>query len=379
MIDNIAKIQNIVWFHTGFLGDIVLLSGAMHLVDRQFPEKKQYLVSTKIGVQALAHLRFLKACLTVQKGKGEGLIRQIQGLRRGFNEWGLHRRHSIILRAHGSVRSSLLCLGTGVRTVSHQEGACPWFSSALAARVAVFHEARRLAMLLEPLGIAREEILSAKPCLQAFPDNPLKRENIGYSPRARLVAVAPGSVWGTKRWPAGHFSRLICQLLKREDLHVLLIGSPDEGLVAKKILAYVRAAASSEELLSLSDLTGKTSLDDLRGLYPQLSLLISNDSSPTHYASAFDVPVLTLFGATVPAMGFYPLSRDHACAEVSNLACRPCSDHGPKYCPLGHFRCMKQLSPGSVLARCDQLLGPPSKTLFQGAKTEVERRLRERS
>jgi len=79
-------------------------------------------------------------------------------------------------------------------------------------------------------------------------------------------------------------------------------------------------------------------------------VLVTNDSAPLHLATAVGTPVVAIFGPTVPGFGFGPRGPRDAIVEHPSLACRPCSAHGPQVCPLGHHRCMRELSVASVLA-----------------------------
>lgn len=83
---------------------------------------------------------------------------------------------------------------------------------------------------------------------------------------------------------------------------------------------------------------------------------MTNDSAPQHLASAVGTRTLTLFGPTVPAFGFGPLAPGSDTMGHVSLDCRPCDKHGPAHCPLGHFRCMLELTPASVAARVHELL-----------------------
>jgi heptosyltransferase-2 len=67
-------------------------------------------------------------------------------------------------------------------------------------------------------------------------------------------------------------------------------------------------------------------------------------------------PTLTVFGPTVPAFGFGPLAPGSAAAGVPDLACRPCDPHGPRVCPLGHWRCMREQGPDAVAAAARAVL-----------------------
>jgi hypothetical protein len=100
----------------------------------------------------------------------------------------------------------------------------------------------------------------------------------------------------------------------------------------------------------------------LRGsaaLIARAAALVTNDSAPLHLATAVGTPVVALFGPTVPAFGFGPRGLDDVVLEHDGLACRPCSAHGPRRCPLGHHRCMRELPPGAVAAALAAVLGAP--------------------
>jgi heptosyltransferase-2 len=157
--------------------------------------------------------------------------------------------------------------------------------------------------------------------------------------------VSPGSKWGTKRWLAEKYSALIDELIANDDNAVIVLGSPDEKELNESVVEKCKTGRNDR----LLNLTGQTQLDELRALYPQLSALVTNDSSPLHYASAFDIPTVAIFGATLPEMGFGPVAEKSVVVEKKGLPCRPCSDHGPEVCPLSHFKCMKEISVKEVL------------------------------
>ncbi|MGH7667896.1 MAG: glycosyltransferase family 9 protein, partial [Gemmatimonadaceae bacterium] len=63
----------------------------------------------------------------------------------------------------------------------------------------------------------------------------------------------------------------------------------------------------------------------------------------------------TLFGPTVPALGFGPLAPGSIVIEHAFLDCRPCRTHGSATCPLGHWKCMRETVAGDVAARVRHL------------------------
>jgi heptosyltransferase-2 len=78
---------------------------------------------------------------------------------------------------------------------------------------------------------------------------------------------------------------------------------------------------------------------ELSYIISKAKCVISNDSSPIHIASAFNIPTLAIFGATIPDFGYTPLSDKAYISEI-HLDCRPCGIHGGRICPKKHFKCM---------------------------------------
>src|SRR5438094_892445 len=130
-----------------------------------------------------------------------------------------------------------------------------------------------------------------------------------------LVGVAPGSVWATKRWAPEGFAAVIAALAA-EGARCVVLGAPDEAALAEEIdrLAGGRATV----------LAGRTDLATLVAVVDRLALLVANDSAPMHIACARGVPVVGVFCATTPALGYGPWGPRAAVVEA-DLACRPCA------------------------------------------------------
>lgn len=161
--------------------------------------------------------------------------------------------------------------------------------------------------------------------------------------RGPIVGVAPGSIWGTKRWP--HVAALVSLL---DEARIIVIGSAEDAALAETV-----AAAAPGRVL---DASGRLSLLASAELIARCAVLVANDSAPTHLASGVGTPTITLFGPTVPAFGFGPLAPHSESLGVDGLPCRPCHPHGPRECPLGHFACMRTLEPSRVAAKVRNLL-----------------------
>jgi heptosyltransferase-2 len=161
------------------------------------------------------------------------------------------------------------------------------------------------------------------------------------------VALAPGSTWATKRWP--HFPALAAALASRHRL--VVVGGTHDRELAAEIAAAVAARPGA-----VIDATGHLSVLAAAEMIGRCVAIVTNDSAPLHLASAMGTPTVAIFGPTVPAFGFGPLAPRHAIAGHTELPCRPCNRHGPRRCPLGHWRCMRELSPSQVEALLHEVM-----------------------
>jgi heptosyltransferase-2 len=91
-------------------------------------------------------------------------------------------------------------------------------------------------------------------------------------------------------------------------------------------------------------------------LIDRAQIVVSNDSAPMHMAVARGVPVVAIFCATTPSLGYSPYSKQAVVIEKKDLFCRPCSRHGTEVCPRGTEDCMRLVTVDQVLAGVDRLL-----------------------
>jgi len=173
---------------------------------------------------------------------------------------------------------------------------------------------------------------------------------------AKLVAAAikekiiyvfcPGAEYGvTKRWPADHFANLAQELIaNKSDAHVILLGSKGDHQLGEDI----RAKANNDQ--KIHNWCGNTSLDEAIALIGMSKALISNDSGLMHIGAALKVPQVAIFGSSDPH--HTPPLSDKAKVIWLNLPCSPCHK---RECPLGHLKCLKDISPENVFEAIQNL------------------------
>jgi len=160
----------------------------------------------------------------------------------------------------------------------------------------------------------------------------------GVRPHTRRIAIGAGASYGSaKCWPPERFAEWANRFLAHNDGDdVILFGAAAEAPVSNAITANMRRKPV--------DLTGKTTIADLRALLSQCHLFLGNDSGAMHVAAAVGLPVVAIFGPTDPS-GTAPVTP--RCTVVQQKPyCSPCF---LRRCPTDH-RCMKQLTPDMVEA-----------------------------
>jgi heptosyltransferase-2 len=162
--------------------------------------------------------------------------------------------------------------------------------------------------------------------------------------RVPLVAFCPGAEFGpAKRWPPGHFAAL-AQLVRRSFPYaqIVALGSGKDGVLAQQIAA---------EAPFVRNLCGQTSLAECCALLARANAVVSNDSGLMHVSAALRRPQIALFGSSDPR--HTPPLSDAAHVLWLQLECSPCF---ARECPLGHTRCLNELTPEHVFANLRNIL-----------------------
>jgi len=310
---------------TSSLGDIVHAVPAFAALRRRFPG---------------AAIRWLV------EEKGRPVLELVEGINeiivRGSPGWRnrIRGRDQIVLDFQGLLKSALLGRLSGARRRYgfsrpnlREKAAAIFYTKTLPAIPEDGHVIRKNLKLLGLAGVEAEDI--EFPIAIPMPVRDAVRAKLGpqaAGPGRRLVVFNVGAAWPTKRWPVESWIELL-GLLRDEPISPLLLwGTAEEKAAAETISA--RSGAPIAPFLEIPEIFA---------LLKSAALLVSGDTFALQAACALDVPVVGIFGPTLPGRNGPFKKRDKAAYhEISCSRCylRTCDS----------LECLKLVRPGEVAA-----------------------------
>jgi heptosyltransferase-2 len=333
---------------TSFLGDTVLTTPLIAELAKRGPVD---VVVTPASAPLLARNPDIHELFVYDKRGADAGLRGFRRLAQRVRALGAREgaAPAVAYLAQRSIRSGALALAAGyTQRVGFDGSAGQTLYTTRVPYREDRHHAERLWRLAFP--DASDGELDAAPPMhpKLFPGDAERTAVdalLGAADGRPLIALAPGSVWATKRWP--YYAQLAKRLSAR--FRLAIIGGAADGLEAASIAEISGAQGVVDGTTSLSLLASAE-------LIGRAILLVTNDSAPQHLASAMGTATITIFGPTVEEFGFGPLAPHSISIGLDALACRPCHHHGPPSCPLGHWRCMRELEVDAVAAAVDEVL-----------------------
>ena len=324
----------ILIIQTAFIGDTILASAFARSVHERYPDSPIHFFLRKGNESVNIGLPFIHKTWVWDKQRGK--VRSLWALIKELRQYefraifNLHRHFNsgfitLMMRADEKIgfRQNPLSFAYS-KKVEHQ---IPHLVEGKA-----WHEVQRNHQLLNAYDSGVPLELNAKKLRPALPIQPKNFEKVSVYQTRPYVVVAPASVWFTKQWEEEKYHSLVAEMSKSHQ--VLLIGGPDDHVLCER----VKGSSSAQNLC------GKLNLLDSAAVMKDAERVFVNDSGPLHLASSVNAKTTAIFCSTITDFGYGPLADDSIVLEShEKLECRPCGLHGHDACPLGHFKCSKNV------------------------------------
>ncbi|TQV62039.1 MAG: lipopolysaccharide heptosyltransferase II [Halothiobacillaceae bacterium] len=317
-----------------WVGDMVMAHSLFQTLRLQHPDCVIDVLAPGWSLPLLARMPEVRHGIAMPLGHGElGL-----GARWRIGR-SLRGQYDQAIILPGSIKSALAPFFAGIpqRTAYRGEH-----------RYGLVNDMRPLDKALLPLTVQRFVALGLPAGSPQLPEYPTPRLRVDASKQQRLiaelglsldrpaVAFMPGAEYGpAKQWPLEHFAAL-ARALVAQGKRVWILGSSKDEAAGATI-----AEQAGEGVLNLC---GRTRLEDAIDLLALCEAAVTNDSGLMHVAAALDIPTVALFGSSSPS--HTPPLSDKAQVIYLGLDCSPCFK---RTCPLGHTRCLADITPERVL------------------------------
>jgi heptosyltransferase II len=338
---------------------VVFTTPAVAALRSRFPDAHLTYIVEPAAAPIVAHNRHLNEVIVAPRARGmRGFVRDLALGRRLRAE-----RYDLAIDFHGGPRASLLTwLSAAPVRIGYEIAGRGWMYTRRIARPRELrprHSVENQWDLLAPLGIAPPDRaaypmeMPVDAAAAAAVDDRLSRAGVGAGDDLIIVHVSAGNPF--RRWPAAHFIDLIATLADDDERRRIVVTSgPSEQGAAARVVAGARerlGPARAHRLVSC----GEFSLAELRALVDRAALYIGGDSGPLHVAAAASVPIVGVYGPTLPARSAPWRDPRHPTESVDagELPCRPCDQ---RVCVPGDFRCLTSIAPARVVFAAERVL-----------------------
>lgn len=312
------------------MGDIIYTTPVVRCLKEQLPDSEIHFLTKpafKYIYDANPHLDKL----LLLKEKLNDTIAEIK-----------QEKYDYIIDLHNNLRTSLIKLRTGIKSSTYDKQRIKkWLSLKFNLKlIEPIHLVDRYLKAVKFLGVTND----GRPIDYYIKKNYRLADLLPLSHQSGYIAFVIGATHFTKRMP----NEKIISICRQINKPILLLGGNDV-----KANGNVIADALEDKVYNAC---GITSLDESVFLVSKAINIIGFDTGLTHIAEAFDRPIASVWGGTVPELlGVQPYQVKDAMVAGVELPCRPCSKFGLPQCPLGHFKCMNEMPEKPLVNFANQL------------------------
>lgn len=341
------------------IGDVVFTTPTFAALKDRFPSAHlTYLVEPAAAPVVEGHAHLDEVIVAPRGGGARGLLADLVLGRRLARE-----RFDVAIDFHGGPRASLLTWLSGARTrVGYTVAGRSWMYTVRVSRPRELrprHSVENQWDLLDAIGVpppTPDRYPVQMPVVASVRSAVRERLRAHVAGDARVVVMHVSAGNPFRRWPTGSFAEVAAGLVVRDPaVHVVVTAGPSDADAASHVISTARERLAAGDRVRVVD-CGELSLAELRALLEDAALYIGGDSGPMHVAATTAVPIVSLYGPTLPVRSrpWRPERFLSAAVDVDGLPCRPCNQ---RRCEPGDFRCLARITPEQVLAAAARLLG----------------------
>ena len=332
-----SEIKKILLIQTAFIGDVVLITPLIREIKKIFPNSLLDVMVIPQAAGLLENNPHINSIIKFDKRKSKykAFKAALKLLRQN--------KYDISISPHSSLTTAFLMFAARIPI---RVGFARWSSQYLLTHKPLHLKGKlKIEKNLNLLTAFAESNFSIQ--TELYPTDAMyeKAESIISELRThskKIIALAPGSNWFTKRWPQSYYADLVSKL-NENGYGIVFIGSSIEREICNDISPNNNSF----------NLAGELSLLGSAALISNCELIVCNDSGAMHLANAVKTDVFVFFGPTVQRIGYSPIGKNDFVFE-KDLDCRPCSSHGTKKCPLDHFNCMNLITSDLVFNKLEE-------------------------
>ncbi|MDR3626884.1 MAG: glycosyltransferase family 9 protein [Ignavibacteriaceae bacterium] len=335
--------EKILVIQTAFIGDAILTLPMIQKLKDILPDSLIDVLAIPSTAEIFSSSPKVDNTIVLDK---RGKQKSVRGLLKFIKELKKNN-YSRIYSPHRSFRSSFIVMMLGVKeTYGFTKSSFKYVYRHLIKYVPAHHEVQRN---LDLIGFEYKDDWKILPEIH-IPDTAEKKINEFISANklsGNIAAIAPGSVWNTKKYPETYFIDII-RYFREKRYSVILIGSEKDKNLCDNI-----AGSFTDGVISSA---GNFSIVETICLLKTAKIIVSNDSAPTHFGMCANIPVLTIYCSTVPEFGFSPYNLKSTFVSLDGLDCKPCGIHGHDKCPIKTFICGANLKPQIVISKIEEMI-----------------------
>ncbi len=314
------------------IGDIVLTTPVIRCVKQQLPGAEVHFLTKKAFAPILEHNPYIDGLHFLQDGLWE-TVKYLKAFGFDYIIDLHHNQRTMAIRALMGTRASVF------NKLNVEKWLMVNFKVDQLPRV---HIVDRYLAAATPLGVADDggglDYFIPK-------EQEIDLATLPETHRDGYVALIIGAKHATKQYPVD----LLAEVCRQVPYPIILLGGPEDRPAGEQVTTL------SENTL-VYNACGQFSLHGSASLARQANVVVSNDTGLMHISAAFQKPIVSLWGNTIPEFGMFPYYGKNSpvqpvIMEVRDLPCRPCSKIGYAQCPRDHFKCMREIKPTEVAER----------------------------